>query len=775
LGLVTQFNPIATAPGALIQAENCVIRRENVLENRRGYATYGTLAATPSQLLTYNNTVISHHGTTLSYDNGSGTFADYSGSYTAPTGYKMRSVEATGNLYITTSAGVKVLTDVVGTAARSAGAPRALDPSYTLTGVAGFLANTSQCAYRVVVKRTDANSNVLIGYPSQRLWITNAAGGARNVILTIYIPSEAIAGDVIQVYRTDAYTAAATPDASGDEMKLAYQQTLTSSDISTGNIVVTDSIIDSLLGATLYTSPSQEGISQGNDTPPLCKDVTLYKSQFMFYANTETRHRMFLTLVGVSSLSAKTITLAGTTYNFGATEIVSGGGSPQAKAFSTGVIASDIDETARSLVRVINRYASNTSIYAYYISNAEDTPGKILLESRTLGSSAFTLNASDSAIAAMFDELLPVNPSTSIRFTSSNDVKANYLFHSKAQQSEHVPALNYIPVGPSNRAILRIVALRDSLIIIKEEGVYRLTGDNPQSFSIIPLDLTVFCKSKNSVAVLANQVFMLSNQGVVSISDTGVQVMSREIEPNITPLLTFSSLDTYTYGCAYESERSYLLSTMSTSSDTAPVQIYVFNIFTRSWTKWTYAFTTAVVNPSVDKLFLSKSSDVKVYRERKDFASTDHADPDYPITIVSVSGTTVVFSISGATPEVGWVISQAATPIPITDVATSGANYSVTLPYAAPSSWAAGAAIILPGIKLEVELAAWHGGAPGLLKQISIFKVLGDPISENNDASEVVSTFKTNLDANEEEQPINTGSQGWGDPWGVFGWGGMPD
>jgi hypothetical protein len=285
-------------PGALVRANDCSIRRENVIEDRRGHKVYGTVTGTPAQLLVYDNRVIAHHGSVLSYDNGSGTFADYSGNYAAVSGRKMRHVEASSNLYVTTGAGVKVFSDVSGTAGRLAGAPRALNASYSTTGSTGFLANNEQCAYRSLIKRTDAQGNVIKGYPSQRLWAVNASGGARNLSLTILLPGDALAGDVVEVYRTEAASGAST-DSSGDEYELV------SGDISAGSITFTDSVTDSLRGATLYTSPSEEGIAQANDRPPLAEDACLYKV-FMLFANTKTKHRLFSALVGTGKLGLGT-------------------------------------------------------------------------------------------------------------------------------------------------------------------------------------------------------------------------------------------------------------------------------------------------------------------------------------------------------------------------------------------------------------------------------------------------------------------------------------
>jgi hypothetical protein len=771
---VTQYNPLQVAPGALIKADNCVVSRENILENRRGYATYSTLGANIKQLLNYSGKIIAHHGTTLSYDNGSGTFAPYSGSYTEPTGTKIRGLQAYSNLYFTTDKGVQVVSDVTGTAARFAGAPRSLDGSYSLTGASGFLSDTRQCAYRFVIQRTDANGNIINGYPSTRMWVVNSAGGSRNVAITLYIPSEVTTADVVQVYRT-AQVSFTSNDAAGDEMGLVYQINPTASDISNKYMTFTDSITDELRGATLYTSPSQEGIGQANDRPPLCKDIALYKSDYMFYANTSTKQRLFITLVGTSGLSGKAVVIGGQNYYFGATEVLTGVSAPQVAVGATGIAAADIDTTARSLVRVINRYASNTSVYAYYLSGPNDLPGQILIEERGIGATAFTVTSSDTTIAGMFFPPPPVAPTTNAKSTSSNSVQKNYIYYSKAQQPEAVPAFNYIPVGPANKAILRIVALRESLIIIKEDGVYRLTGE-AAPFSVVPLDLTADCKSADSVAALNNMVYMLGSDGVVAVSDTGTQVVSREIELSLRPVLTFSNVSTLSVGQSYDSEHLYLLALPENSSDTGATQTYVYNTFTRLWTRWTYAFKAATIETDADKLFFAKPSSAVVYAERKTFTDNDFADPEYDISMSNITGRVVTFTITGPAPEEGWVIAKAGTEIAIEDlVPLPSSVYQATMANDIPDAWTVGVAKIYPSVGMDVMWDAWYGGAPSLMKQVSEFAILSDNIPGANSATRIKATFKTNIDEETEEVDISIAGAGWGGSWGSIPWGGGGD
>lgn len=775
LGLVSQFSPLSTQPGSLSRGNDCVNQRENVYEDRRGYKVDATLAANIKNVLSYSGKILAHHGTTISY--GMGTYSDYAGSYTEPTGQRIRAAEAASNLYFTTDKGVKVFTDVAGTVARSAGVPRCLDPSYALNAAGtGFLANGYQCAYRCTIQKTDANQNVITGYPSQRLWVTNASGTSKNVDLTVYLPSEVIAGDIIQFYRT-AQVSGTSDDISADEMALIYQYAATSTDITNGYVTFTDSITDALRGATLYTSPSQEGIAQANERPPLCNDLALFRSSFMFYANTKTKQRLYVTMVSASSLSGKTITLGGVVYNFGASEIVSGGGSPQALVSATGVVAFDIDATARSLVRVINRYAGNTTVYAYYQSGPSDLPGQIVIEEKGIGAAAFTLQASDTAISSQFYPAPPVSPATNTLSTSSNSIQKNALYYAKFQQNEHVPLANYLLVGPSNKEILRIAPLRESLIIIKEEGVYRLTGETPQSFTITPLDLTVICKAPESIAVLSNQVLMLSNQGIVSITETGVQTVSHEIEPMLKPLLTLSTLKDYTSSFGYESDRHYFISTLTNTAETTPSQTLVYNIFTRTWVRWSFAIKAGVIDPSTDKLYFAKYSDSKVYQERKSFTDDDYADPESTITITAIdtANNKITFS-SASAPQIGWAVMQGSTSITISSITYLTGVYTCELESVIPSSWVTGAATLYPSVGFDIEWNPWTANQPASLKQVRAVKFLADTTVGANSMSQLHAVFSSNYDESEDEILLTQNSSPWGSGlWGAMPWGGGTD
>jgi len=64
--------------------------------------------------------------------------------------------------------------------------------------------------------------------------------------------------------------------------------------------------------------------------------------------------------------------------------------------------AQQVDESARSLVRVINRNSSEV-VYAYYLSGPNDVPGMILLESRSLSEPVYYISTDSASTAGQFN------------------------------------------------------------------------------------------------------------------------------------------------------------------------------------------------------------------------------------------------------------------------------------------------------------------------------------------------------------------------------------
>ena len=284
-----------------------------------------------------------------------------------------------------------------------------------------------------------------------------------------------------------------------------------------------------------------------------------------------------------------------------------------------------LEQVATSLVRVLN--LQDDIVYAYYQSGYNDVPGQVLLEQQDTTGAVFYLNSDQG------QEFTPTIPATGSTVISTNEISPNRVMYSKFQQPEAVPLANYIDVGPRDREIKRIIALRDSLFIFKEDGIYRLSGDTAP-FSVAPFDFSTQVLAPDTAVVLNNQIWALSTQGVCMVTDTGVEIKSRPIENQILRIARMPyNYKTASFGVSYESDRSYILYTVTNVDDVVATQAFRFNTFTSSWTKWNVTGTCGLVNFADDKLYVGAGDENFIEKERKSLTRTDHADRDYTLQI----------------------------------------------------------------------------------------------------------------------------------------------
>jgi hypothetical protein len=230
---------------------------------------------------------------------------------------------------------------------------------------------------------------------------------------------------------------------------------------------------------------------------------------------------------------------------------------------------------------------------------------------------------------------------------SDNSENANRVYFSKLYQPEAVPLVNFIDIGPKDKAIQRILALRDSLIVLKEDGVYVISGSSAPNFSVRLVDSSALTLAPDTAINLNNLIYVLTTQGVVTVSDTGVGVISRNIENKIQEV-TNNRFDykLTSWGTSSESDRCYLLFLPTRAGDTVATQAYRYNTFTRAWTRWTKAATCGVVNISDDRIYLGDAFRPYVLQERKNFERQDFSDREIALSLSvgSVSGTSVTIS-----------------------------------------------------------------------------------------------------------------------------------
>jgi hypothetical protein len=224
-------------------------------------------------------------------------------------------------------------------------------------------------------------------------------------------------------------------------------------------------------------------------------------------------------------------------------------------------LADDIEDTALSLVSVINQYASNTTVYAFYDSGYNDLPGQIRLVARLLGTTAF--NTISSVGTAWSPNLTAV--------ASTNDTNPNYLYISKNQQPEAVP----IPtICPSAARILPFNGFCRSATWFwcgkpAKESLPSMETTFPTSKFSRLIARCGFLRPIRAVT-FNNAGYAFTDQGVVATSNAqGSPIMSRAIEKELVELSSdlYPFFPTATWAVGYESDRKYILGTVSATND----------------------------------------------------------------------------------------------------------------------------------------------------------------------------------------------------------------
>lgn len=849
-GLNTYGNPLRSEPGQSIIADNCVVNRPGCIGNRPGFDYFGStsLSGSPRALLEYQNGHILHTSDNkLAYDaNLTGTYTQYSGTFTPPGSQTLRGANASGNFYFTSTAGIQKISGIANQPVR-AGAPYALDTQLSLTGTGGgFMSGSTQVGYQICWTRTDSNSLVVRGAPSYMTVITNAnqqgctitaSGGTAtvttpiahgfttgdtiniagctqtqyngsnwvitvtssttftypgvgspaspatgtpicakylNVSVNFSVPNDVVVGDSYEIYRTPQTVDQNTQP--GNVAQLVY-----SAKYSSGTTIsYTDGAADSLLQLPLYTNPNQEGLGAYNFRPPVATDVEFF-NDYTFFSNTAIDHSYSNTMISATYTNGvSTIVInngSGTlTYTAAAAENI---GARQFLNYTSGSPAVNIDRTLRSLIRVINQDAS-CPVYAELTSSPSDVlPGKFRFYAKTPTSGAFWLTVNNSTTGSNFQTNLPTSGNAQI---SSNDAGINRVYFSKFQQPDHCPPGQFFNVGRKDKALLRTVSLRDSIIFIKEDGIFYtnapiVTGASTgttTTFIVKSLDANTFCLAPNSVRRLANEIYMFSNQGFVKVNDNSVGVISAELTNDLKVIAAYSNINqTTTFGAALDFERHYICWLPGSSTDTVGTVAYVYHIFEKQWTRWLKPATCAVVIDKNRTLYIGSGLENRVLYQRNTGTYTDYSDEETAITITRVTGTnntTVTFTYSSvlAAPQAGMSIHQSTTVAKFLSVTADGGS-SYTAIIDRPVTFTNGAATVRQPIFSSIQLFPDSCGEAGIVK---IFQTVSVMLSSNS-VSQAMILCGTNeagtLSTAGVVRPINLG---WGiSPWGNQGWG----
>jgi hypothetical protein len=759
-GLSRYSDALSKRPeGSLNVADNIVIDQDNIYSPRRGFQRLaGDLTEQAKNIIPYSGKLLLYAKDAdpetkkviyLFDPTDTGNEVSKIDGFSSTQAY-IRSAESNGNIYFTGSDGIYKL-DGLSEDIKESGIPEALPPKVELDSSGTILDGGESFRYRVVFGYKDANNNLVLGAPSNAVLVSNPnpAGTKRNVKVTIYFPEEITTSNFYQIYRT----AAAASSDTGDLCQLIYEGFYSSGTSTT----VTDQQPDELRGKELYTNDTVEGIQNANYQPPKASDITLFNNH-LFYSDITFRQRFDLQLLAGSGFTntTSTITIAGQTYIAAAAEDLAN------KKFlvnpASGSPAVDIGLVAESICRCVNANSSST-VYAYYDSGPNDLPGMIRLEERDFGGVSFEVSSS----ANCGDRFSPnLNTAPVGSRTSVAEDKPNLLMFSKYQEPEAVPVKNQFEIGSRAYPIIRIMALRDSLFVFKGDGIWRVTGTSEANFSVDAFDSSTKVISGGSMVVLNNLVFGLFDQGICQVSESGVSILSREIEGDIRGYIGshYANLANLSFGVAYETDRKYILWLPVLSIDTYPTKAYVFNTITQAWTIYDRTAIAGVVNPADDRLYMAGGENLFISKERKDATYTDFSDEQIEVTVSTVTGADLIIGdVVGI--KVGDMYVESDSKFSIITAINGG---TITLEY--DLDWQTGDGEVRKQYDSTIEWNPIHLNSPGHMKQWYESLILCTQDFRSADLA-----FKTELDSGWESIAITGNAIG---DWGMFNWGELP-
>lgn len=673
IGLVTATSECGADPGALRKADNVHLRRQGALCLRDTWTLSDSLSRAYRALFWYQGTKFYVADNNVLYTTGQAivTLPTY------PTGTSYAPVradcfaweESRKNLYFPTKNGALKLTSGASTTALNTG----MSPTDAFLYMTGFntassnnwMPANSRVAYRLVVTHTDANGVILRSRPTGATIVDSGPSpGAPVIVMQIDTTRPTNAVHEVELYRTRVFPNTVTPD---DEMQLVG--TFKASLFTPANgYQFTDTVIDSARTTTLYTSPSRGGMENANDRPPGAALVEGYRGH-VFFGNTVGPQRFIVSYKFSKNASgpidlvgqATGIGMRGTTGNItnGSTSItgvanttgiqrgmiVDGTGNtttyPTVTAISGSTItlsaaagttqaaatlkfydAVGIDGTWYPLFynglylatqNMLPLLGGTATLTAYEITPAN--PGydvTLVIEHKARGQAPFQVLATHGG-----EMNPPLGEWGGTNTPSTNDVFIHGLAWSEPDEPEHVPPKNFARVGDGSKAILGLTAMRDSLLIWKEDGLFRLTGAVSSGFRIDPFDPTVQCILPGSIRRLRDSAFCLTTLGITRVTDAAAQVVSAPILPDlgtriIEPIRRYFATNALyrppgvtacVSASADESNGEYWLILGSTWESRLGGQILVFNIERGGFTTYTFGTQPSTITGLGQNLF----------------------------------------------------------------------------------------------------------------------------------------------------------------------------
>lgn len=706
-GLYGSSNPYSRIPeGACLVADNCVIRSSDVIEPRRGFKASASCNAPINALafkqgvavaITYDNPGAGVTGALRKYDPAADAWTSLSmpflngglatGGVSLPvdrpggSGHT-RFVSTNQSLYLQGRYCQLKVSDATSASYLSAYQP----PPFTGPGLVDgttvglyglrvfsedafgaapgtFLPNGFQVAYRFTFAHFGANGELIETAPSDRVIASNTSGHAQQVLVTSNsagTPEPMVPPDAfLRIWRSKQSPNGTPPS---DELFLVAEVINVGSQVYFGGgqpnswfydgfryvvngngFFYIDISSDSFLSVPLYTNQQSGGtIAAANYPPPLAADMAWFRDR-MYFLNTSGQQTATIRIIGTGAggiVDGDSIAINGRRFRF----LVSNTDSASTTTlYTAGTTTQNTENTARRLAVAIGfafqKIADGSShswneIVAYYLGSGDSTSGLLQISSVLPGVSPFTITTSSA---------LGYDRDYSGGYASTPGAQVSGLSWSNQGEPEGVPLSNNTTVGDPTAAGQRIIALKETLFIFKQDGLWKATDDGSDIGPLIqPIDPTIKLIAPETAVALDNFILALCDQGVVLISETGavVNITHTQIERELSALMArvgSTTLANLAFGVAYQPEHTYILSLPESPNATSCTRQYVYNLQTQAWSTFSIpGVLCGAVNPDTGQLYFGRT-DGTVWIERKNHDSSDYQDPGFTIASPTAS------------------------------------------------------------------------------------------------------------------------------------------
>lgn len=236
-------------------------------------------------------------------------------------------------------------------------------------------------------------------------------------------------------------------------------------------------------------------------------------------------------------------------------------------------------------------------------------------------------------------------------YKSALNTAANGFCYSKVREMEAFPLRNFGTVGEKSVDVGRSFALKDSIVVWTFNGLFRLTGDSPETFAAEILDPTIKLIGREAACQLGEASYAWTTRGLVEVTDSGWKVLSKDIDLELVTAYMAASAASKSYALLVGSEQQKMLelylpavSTTYASSGSARV----LSLETGRWSDrdflWrvycsVYDPATSLINYGTD--YDGTGAHGYLFTERLTYGSGDNDDD----RITSTVGPTVTTSL----------------------------------------------------------------------------------------------------------------------------------